>query len=94
MGNAIVEHRTRSLDGQMHGVELVSSASLFICVGVQASALGLKPLAKIVSYGDAEVAPVDFSVAPPVATEEALARVCRHMLPPPPTMRSPKPATS
>lgn len=42
----------------------------------QASALDLRPLARVVAYGDAEVAPVDFSIAPPLATNEALKRVC------------------
>lgn len=46
----------------------------------KAKELGLKPLARVVSYGDAEVAPVDFSVAPPAACEEALKRVCMRML--------------
>lgn len=36
--------------------------------------LGLKPLARIVSYADAEIAPIDFSIAPQYAAKKALAR--------------------
>lgn len=36
--------------------------------------LGLSPLARIVSYGDSEVDPMDFCIAPATATQRALAR--------------------
>jgi acetyl-CoA C-acetyltransferase len=36
--------------------------------------LGLKPLARIVAYADAEIEPVDFSIAPNYSTKKALAR--------------------
>jgi acetyl-CoA C-acetyltransferase len=36
--------------------------------------LGLKPLARIVSYADAEIEPVDFAIAPHYSTKKALAR--------------------
>lgn len=35
--------------------------------------LGIKPLAKIISYADAEVDPIDFCIAPNVACNKALA---------------------
>jgi len=38
----------------------------------KASELGLKPLAKIISYADAAVAPIDFPIAPTVALPRAL----------------------
>jgi acetyl-CoA C-acetyltransferase len=34
--------------------------------------LGLKPLARIAGYGDAEVEPVDFCIAPSLSGEKAL----------------------
>eukprot|EP00124_Ichthyophonus_hoferi_P005567 Ihof_evm1s843 gene=Ihof_evmTU1s843 len=34
--------------------------------------LGLKPLARIISYGDAEIDPIDFPIAPTFAVEEAI----------------------
>lgn len=34
--------------------------------------LNIKPLARIVSYADAEVAPVDFCIAPAKSGEKAL----------------------
>lgn len=37
--------------------------------------LGLKPRAKVVSYADAEVAPIDFCIAPEQATKKALEKV-------------------
>ena len=37
-------------------------------------ALGIKPLARIVSYADAEIQPIDFSIAPQYATKKALAK--------------------
>lgn len=37
--------------------------------------LGLKPLARIVSYADAEVAPIDFCIAPELASKKALEKV-------------------
>jgi acetyl-CoA C-acetyltransferase len=36
--------------------------------------LGMAPLARIVSYGDAEVEPVDFCIAPAKSGEVALKR--------------------
>jgi acetyl-CoA C-acetyltransferase len=36
--------------------------------------LGLKPIAKILSYADAEVAPVDFCIAPALSGQIALKR--------------------
>lgn len=36
---------------------------------------GLKPLAKIIGYGDAAVMPIDFSVAPAKATDQLLKKV-------------------
>jgi len=36
--------------------------------------LGLKPLARIVSYADAEIEPVDFAIAPHYSTKKVLAR--------------------
>lgn len=36
--------------------------------------LGLKPLARIIGYADAEIEPVDFSIAPNYSTKKALAR--------------------
>jgi acetyl-CoA C-acetyltransferase len=36
--------------------------------------LGLKPLARIVGYADAEIEPVDFSIAPNYSTKKVLAR--------------------
>jgi acetyl-CoA C-acetyltransferase len=39
-----------------------------------ASKLGLKPLGRILSYGDAEVEPIDFCIAPAKACQIALQR--------------------
>ena len=36
--------------------------------------LGLKPMARIVSYADAELDPVDFSIAPHKSTKKVLQR--------------------
>lgn len=36
--------------------------------------LGLKPLARIVSYSDAELEPIDFCIAPELASKKALKR--------------------
>jgi acetyl-CoA C-acetyltransferase len=36
--------------------------------------LGLKPLAKIVGYADAEIEPIDFAIAPNYSTKKVLAR--------------------
>jgi len=36
--------------------------------------LGLKPLARIVAYADAELDPIDFSIAPHKSTKKVLAR--------------------
>ena len=36
--------------------------------------MGLKPLARIVSYADAEIEPIDFSIAPNYATKNVLKR--------------------
>jgi acetyl-CoA C-acetyltransferase len=35
--------------------------------------LGVKPLARIVSYADAEIEPIDFSIAPHYSSKKALA---------------------
>lgn len=40
----------------------------------KAKALGLKPLARVRGYGDAELAPVQFTEAPAPAIQKALAR--------------------
>eukprot|EP01134_Creolimax_fragrantissima_P001357 CFRG1357T1 len=40
----------------------------------KAAELGLRPLCRILSYGDAELAPIDFSIAPAEAAKEALSR--------------------
>jgi acetyl-CoA C-acetyltransferase len=41
--------------------------------------LNLRPLAKIISYADSEVAPVDFCLAPISATEKALERANKKL---------------
>ena len=40
----------------------------------QLKKLGVKPLAKIVSYADAEIEPIDFSIAPHYSAKKALAK--------------------
>ena len=41
--------------------------------------LGVKPLARIVSYADSEVEPIDFCVAPAKSSQKALERVGMKM---------------
>lgn len=52
------------------------AAALLLMSAVRAQQLGLTPLARVVSYADAEVAPVDFGIAPTEATVKALKRAC------------------
>lgn len=40
----------------------------------KAKSLGLKPIARIVEYADAEIEPVDFSIAPFYSTKKVLKR--------------------
>lgn len=42
--------------------------------GDKLKALNIKPLAKIVAYADAEIEPVDFSIAPHYATKNVLTK--------------------
>jgi len=49
------------------------ASALVIMSSEKAKALGVKPLAKIRGYGDAEIAPIDFPVAPAYAVPKALA---------------------
>ena len=41
--------------------------------GDKLKSLGVKPLARIVSYADAEIEPIDFSIAPHYSAKKALA---------------------
>jgi len=50
------------------------SSALVLASGSAVKRLGLKPIAKIVSYADAAKAPEEFTTAPAVAMEKALAR--------------------
>jgi len=50
------------------------AAALVIMSGAKATALNLKPLAKIISFADAEQAPVEFTTAPAAAIPKALKR--------------------
>jgi acetyl-CoA C-acetyltransferase len=43
-----------------------------ICSEEKIKELNLKPLARIVSYADAEVEPIDFCIAPSKSTAKAL----------------------
>lgn len=36
--------------------------------------LGLKPLARIVNYADAEIEPIDFAIAPHYSTKKVLGK--------------------
>ena len=47
---------------------------MIIIVMIQVSKLGLKPLARIVGYGDAAVEPVDWPVAPALGVQQMLER--------------------
>ena len=46
----------------------------------QVSKLGLKPLARIVGYGDAAVEPVDWPVAPALGVQQMLDRCERRLV--------------
>ncbi|KAI0079671.1 thiolase [Panus rudis PR-1116 ss-1] len=50
------------------------ASALILMSAEKAKELGLKPLAKIVSYSDAGVEPIDFPIAPTVAIPKALER--------------------
>ncbi|KNC84003.1 acetyl-CoA C-acetyltransferase [Sphaeroforma arctica JP610] len=50
------------------------ASALLVMSSEKANELGLKPLCRIVSYGDAEIAPIDFGVAPAEAVKEAMKR--------------------
>jgi acetyl-CoA C-acetyltransferase len=50
------------------------ACSLLLMSEEKAGKLGLKPLARIVSWGDAEVEPIDFCIAPAKAVQIALDR--------------------
>ena len=47
---------------------------LMLILNFQVSKLGLKPLARIVGYGDAAVEPVDWPVAPALGVQQMLER--------------------
>ena len=47
---------------------------MMIIIMIQVSKLGLKPLARIVGYGDAAVEPVDWPVAPALGVQQMLER--------------------
>ena len=47
---------------------------LMLILNFQVSKLGLKPLARIVGYGDAAVEPVDWPVAPALGVRQMLER--------------------
>jgi len=48
------------------------ASALILMSAAKANELGVKPLAKIISYADAGVDPVDFPIAPTIALPEAL----------------------
>jgi len=50
------------------------AAALLLASGVKAKAMGLKPIARILSFADAEQEPERFTTAPAVAIRKALAR--------------------
>ncbi|KAI9574591.1 Thiolase, N-terminal domain-containing protein [Boletus coccyginus] len=50
------------------------ASALILMSAEKAKELGVKPLAKVVSYADAGVEPIDFPVAPTVALPQALKR--------------------
>jgi len=50
------------------------AAALVLMSREEADRLGVKPMARIVSYGDAETAPIDFTIAPALAIPLALKR--------------------
>ena len=65
----LVKSHRRELSSDDHrddGLMLISS--------FQVSKLGLKPLARIVGYGDAAVEPVDWPVAPALGVQQMLQR--------------------
>ena len=47
---------------------------MMMIIMIQVSKLGLKPLARIVGYGDAAVEPVDWPVAPALGVQQMLER--------------------
>ncbi|KAI5124718.1 hypothetical protein M0805_005356 [Coniferiporia weirii] len=49
------------------------ASALILMSAEKAKELGVKPIAKIISYADAGVAPIDFPIAPTVALPKALA---------------------
>lgn len=50
------------------------ACALILMSEAKVKELGLKPIAKILSYADAEVAPVDFCIAPALSGQKALKR--------------------
>lgn len=50
------------------------AAALVVMSEEKAAAMGLKPLARILGFGDGETKPVDFTVAPSIAVKQALVR--------------------
>ena len=50
------------------------AAALVLISKEKAEALGLKPIGKIVSYADAEQAPIDFTTTPSIAVPKAVAK--------------------
>lgn len=55
------------------------SAALVLMSREKADALGLKPIARILGYGDAEQAPDDFTTAPALAIPIALKKACLEL---------------
>ena len=53
---------------------MVTTAIMIMIIMIQVSKLGLKPLARIVGYGDAAVEPVDWPVAPALGVRQMLER--------------------
>lgn len=50
------------------------AASIILMSEEKVKALGVKPLARIVAYADAEIEPIDFSIAPNYSTKNVLKR--------------------
>jgi acetyl-CoA C-acetyltransferase len=50
------------------------AAAVVLMSGEKVKALGLKPLAKLIGYGDAEQAPDDFTTSPSIAIPKAIAK--------------------
>ena len=50
------------------------AAALVLISKEKVEALGLKPIGKIVSYADAEQAPIDFTTTPSIAVPKAVAK--------------------